>query len=259
MPSNRSSQALGRLTLLSTVLLFPAAGHPQLVVEGPHPLARGRYEIRVGGRQVGFEDWKSFFTKDSFILSGSAQITQPAAKYEFRFTMGPHFSPKELDIEVIFDSQKLTGTYEFSAEEAHQVVTGQQSRSERRVRMPAGYKADFGSPLFNFHALHQQSFVRGQPKMFDVLFVALPTLVASAAQQTYTYLGNELLDRLGKKVDARHFRFETFVDGQPYLAEIWTDVDGMPLLIRRGSGASLEETELVQMEKVPRRQPRKTP
>jgi len=253
MPLNCFGQALGRLTLLATLLLFPATGHPQLVVEGPHPLARGRYEFRVGGKQVGFEDWKTFFTRDSFILAGNAQITEPAVKYGFRFTMGTDFSPKELDIELTLGSRKLAGTYEFSAEEAHQVVTSSQSRSERRVRMPAGYKADFGSPLFNFHALHQQSFVRGQPKMFDVVLISLPTLVASATQQTYTYLGNEPLDRKGTKVDARHFRFETSVDGQPYLAEIWTDADGMPLLIRRGSGASLEETELVQMETLPRR------
>lgn len=253
MPSNGFRPVLRGLTLLSTVLLFAAKGDPQLVVEGPHPLARGRYEFRVAGKQVGFEDWKTFFTKDSFILAGSGQITERAAKYEFRFTMGKDFSPRELEIELSIGDQKLAGTYEFSSEEAHQVVTGPQSRSERRLRMPAGYKADFGSPLFNFHALHQQTFVRGQPKILDVVLISLPTLVASATQESYTYLGTEPLDRKGTRVEARHFRFETFVEGQPYLAEIWVDADGMPLVIRRGEGASLEETELVQMEKVPRR------
>lgn len=256
MPLQGSCQCLVRLGFVCALLLVPCKANAQLVVEGPHPLASGRYQFRVGGKQVGFEDWKSFYTRDAFILSSRAKVSEPAIEYQFRLTMGRDFSPTELEIELTMGGQKLTGSYEFSAEEAHQVVTGAQSRSERRVRLPAGYRVDFGSPLFNYHTIHGQSFPQGEPRMLDVLFVAMPSLAATATQQTYTYLGNELLDRKKARVDARHFRFDTFVDGQIYAAEIWTDPEGLPLLIRRGSGASLEETELTEMEIQPRRMPK---
>lgn len=195
---------LARLALLSmsTTPIVSGSDDP--------PVSAGEYQIRLGGKRIGEEQFRVFKSKGYVIESTRMLYWPEPVRTEIRYQLDKSLEPSKLHM-VVTRGGIVTELELSRKSDAWRVeVKGQgRDRKKQELGKRAGTIVDFDSVLFNSLALRKLLVPEGDSKQVDVITLALPDVAGARTRQTYRRVEDEEIETqaLGK-VNAAVYEIE---------------------------------------------------
>jgi hypothetical protein len=222
-------------------------GSSGLAAEKREPLAKGTYEILLGGKRVGEEGFTFFLEKDKVVVESVATMYWPEpTRHQYRQELGSSFQTKKL--EFTLTRSGVTTSLELKPHRGdwRLEITGEGRKKVRQELGPqVDVEIDFGSLLFKSIILKRLSLSPGDERSVEAIALLLPDLIGKRNPQTYRRLEDEELETkpMGA-VAASVFELETAGS----LHRLWTVQPGWVLRARFDSPVGTFEYELVQFD-----------
>ncbi len=192
--------SLLRLSLM-LASLAPVIMSASAIGKDDPPVSTGEYQIRLGGKRIGEEQFRVFKSKGYVIESTRMLYWPEPTRTELRYELEASREPKKLNMTVtrggIVTELELTRRGDNWRVE----VKGQgRDKKKQELGRRAGSTVDFDSLLFNTLALEKLLVPEGASKEIDVITLALPDVAGTRERQTYRRVPDEEIETeaLGK-------------------------------------------------------------
>jgi hypothetical protein len=165
------------------------------------PVATGVYQIRLGGKRVGEEQFK-VFKKKGYLVESTRMLYWPEpARTEIRYELEPSLEPRKLELNVTRAGIVTELALSKKGDNWRVEVDGQgRDKKRQELGRRAGTVVDFDSMLFNSFALRSLAVPQGNAKEVDAITLALPDIAGARARETYRRVEDEEVEveALGK-------------------------------------------------------------
>jgi len=213
------------------------------------PVATGEYEISLGGKQIGREQFRIVKDKQYLVESTSTLYWPEPARHDYKVELLESSQVKKL--EMMFTRAGLVTELKL---EPHRKnwrfeAKGRGRRMARQDLAPTvGTEVDFGSPLFTGFIVRNLGLSPGTKRTVNVIVLALPDLIGKQVQHTYQRLEDEDIEsKLHGKVSAAAFELST----AEATHRLWFDSTGFVLRATFDRPGGTVEHELVRLESGP--------
>jgi hypothetical protein len=165
------------------------------------PVSTGEYQIRLGGKRIGEEQFR-VFKKKGYVVESTRMLYWPEpVRTELRYELEASLEAKKLNMTVtrggIVTELELTQ----KGDNWRVEVKGQgRDKKKQELGRRAGSIVDFDSLLFNALALEKLVVPEGDTKEVDVVTLALPDVAGARERQKYRRVEDEEIETeaLGK-------------------------------------------------------------
>jgi hypothetical protein len=195
MRSKLPGLALALAGLASVSVSGPARGKDQL------PVSTGEYQIRLGGKRIGEEQFRIFKNKGYVIESTRMLYWPEPARTEIHYELEGSLEPKNLHMVVTRGGITTELELARKGDNWRVEVKGQgRDKKKQELGRRAGTTVDFDSLLFNSLALKKLLVPEGEAEDVDAITLALPDVAGARARQTYRRVQDEEIETeaLGK-------------------------------------------------------------
>lgn len=213
------------------------------------PVATGEYQIILGGRRIGQEQF-SIFRDKTYIVQSTATLYWPEpTRIELRYELGVSFQPKKLEVEVARAGQFTKMELKHRRDDWRVEIKGKGRKKVRQdLGSRAGTEVDFDSPLFKAFILRRLSLKPGEQREVDTIVLQLSDLKGERRQQTCRGLDAEEIESQALGM-VQASTFELAIGEITH--QLWTDSTGVVLLSRAELPEGKLEYELVRLDSKP--------
>jgi hypothetical protein len=203
-----------RWSVVGTVCLAFSfvTGPSGLAAEKRELVAKGTYEILLGGKRIGEERFIFFREKKKLVVESTATMYWPEpTRHEYRQEIVSSFQTKKLTFNLTRSGVITTLELKPHRDNWRLEVKGE---GREKVRQELGRRADteidFGSLLFKSFILKRLSLNPGDERSVEAIALLLPDLNGKRSRQTYRRLEDEELEtKLTSTVTASAYELET--------------------------------------------------
>jgi Putative glycolipid-binding len=165
------------------------------------PVSSGQFEIRLGGKRIGEEQFRVFRHKGYRVESTRMLYWPEPARTELTYELEESLEPRKLSMVVtrggiVTELQLAKKGDNWRAE-----VKGQgRDKKKQELGRRAGSVVDFDSLLFNSLAIAKLLVPEGSSKEVDAITLALPDVAGARAREVYRRVEDEEIETkaLGK-------------------------------------------------------------
>lgn len=165
------------------------------------PVSLGEYQIRLGGKRIGEEQFRVFKDKGYAIESTRMLYWPEPVRTEIRYELESSLEPKNLHMAVTRGGMVTELELSRRGDNWRVEVKGRgRDKKKQELGRRAGTIVDFDSLLFNSLALEKLLVPAGKAKEVDAITLALPDVAGARAKQIYRRVEDEEIETeaLGK-------------------------------------------------------------
>jgi hypothetical protein len=209
-------------------------------------VATGEYEISLGGRRIGQEQFRISKDNDYLVEATTTLYWPEPIRYEYRYELLESSQVKKLEMTLTRAGLLTELKLEPRRGNWRLEVEGRGRERTRQDLAPRdGTEVDFGSLLFNSFIVRNLGLSPGGKRAVGVIVLELPDLNGKYVQHTYQRLEDEEIEsKLNGKVSAAHFELST----AEATHRLWFDSTGFALRGAFDHPTGTFEHELVRLE-----------
>lgn len=191
---------------------------------------RGRYSIRVNGREAGSESWQLRRTAPGVEARSKVEIAQPVrVRYALILRLDTGWHPRHLQISMETPDQIRDGEYHIEdAGWRGEIVQASGGEKEFSGELAGRGVFDFGASVLHFNTMWLERTPGGGADVQAVLIQ--PDLTPGTVTQSFRFLGQVGMPRPDDgHVDALHQSVTTDGPNGVVINHYWTHPNGVPL------------------------------